>query len=95
MANYDDDNPWRGDNSWAIPADPRKRRDIDIGSNRQAFKVLRQDFKVQSAAARADCWAAPALLRGRLATDPARPRTPCVHLNVGPSGARSRWCRLG
>ena len=41
MSDYDDTRggEWAGEHDWAIPAAPRKRRDIDTGSNRQAFKV--------------------------------------------------------
>ena len=58
MSRFDDtpESAWGGDHDWAIPAAPRVRRDIDTGQNRQAYKVLRADFRKQSMAARAPCW---------------------------------------
>jgi hypothetical protein len=60
MADFDDtretDRSWSGDTSWAIPAAPRKRRDIDLGQDRNTFKVLRESFRVLCMAQRAPCW---------------------------------------
>jgi hypothetical protein len=56
VSEYDNDDPWAGDHDWAIPATPRKRRHIDIGQDRNTYRVLRENFRLRCMAAREPCW---------------------------------------
>ena len=44
------------DTSWAIPATSKQHRAIDSGQDRNTFRVLREHYKRQCMAARAECW---------------------------------------
>jgi hypothetical protein len=50
------DDSWKGQHDWAIPAAPRKRSVIDTGPARHTFRVLRENFRSECQAARAECW---------------------------------------
>ena len=53
MGVYDDtpESDWNGDYDFGIPPTPRERRAIDIGQDRNTFRVLREDFRRQCMAA--------------------------------------------